>query len=180
LAQKWRLLSLLAAPMMPPSKRSLRSRLPRTSLNEALLLNPSGAIKKTVFYFPGCGSERLYANIAEAALYTLLTTGVRVVLPPAHLCCGFPARANAKTRMHSDVTLRDTIILNQIREMLGYITFDGLIVSCGTCAKSLRELGAETIFACSIADIAWFILEHAPDRFTRNTKRRFLYHAPLP
>lgn len=174
----WRLVQMLQSPMMPPSKRSLRAMLPQTSLNEALLLNPPEPANTTVFYFPGCGSERLYGTIAEATIYDLLKTGTRVVLPPAHLCCGFPARANAKTRMHSDVTLRDTIILSQIREMFGYINFDAVIVSCGTCRESLRELGTETIFNCGLADIAFFVLEHAPERFTSTTRQRFFYHAP--
>lgn len=177
-AKKWRLVGMLRSPMMVPTKHTLRAVLPKTSLNEALLLNPPDTAQKTVFYFPGCGSERLYADIAEASVYTLLKTGVRVVLPPAHLCCGFPARANAKTRMHSDVTLRDTIILSQIREMLGYIAFDGLIVSCGTCREALRELGAETIFGCELADISYFVLEHAPQRFAKDKQQSFLYHAP--
>jgi Fe-S oxidoreductase len=129
-------------------------------------------------HFPGCGSERLYAEIAEAAIYSLLKTGVRVVLPPPHLCCGFPAKANAKSTMHGDVTLRDTIILSQIREMLGYISFDGLIVSCGTCREALHELGAEEILGCSLADVSSFVLEQAPERFTQDKERQFLYHAP--
>ncbi len=177
-SKKWRLTGMLKSPMMLPSPQTLRDVLPACSLNEALLLNPIGPVKKTVFYFPGCGSERLYADIAMASIYALLKTGVRVILPPPHLCCGFPARANAKSRMHSDVTLRDTIIFSQIREMLGYIHFDGLIVSCGTCREALHELGAEEIFGCGLADIGFFVLEHAPDLFTRNTEQQFLYHAP--
>jgi len=177
-AKKWRGLSLLKSPMMRPSKRTLREVLPKCSLNEALLLHPQGEPRKTVFYFPGCGSERLYGNIAMASIYILLKTGVRVVLPPPHLCCGFPARANAKIKMHSDVTLRDTIILSQIREMLGYISFDGLIVSCGTCREALHELGAETIFGCGLADISYFVLENAPEAFVQDKERSFLYHAP--
>lgn len=176
--KKWRVVRLLKAPMMPPSEQPLRALLPKTSLNEAVLLNPGETIKKTVFYFPGCGSERLYADIAEASIYCLLKTGVRVVLPPPHLCCGFPARANAKTRMHDDVTLRDTIILSQIREMLGYLTFDGLVVSCGTCREALRELSAEAIFTCDLVDIASFVLEQAPERFNQDKERILFYHAP--
>jgi Fe-S oxidoreductase len=177
-AKKWRLLRLLNSPMMRPSKRTLRAVLPPCSLNEALLLHPPGETKKTVFYFPGCGSERLYGDIALASIYSLLKTGVRVVLPPPHLCCGFPAQANAKTKMHSDVTLRDTIILSQIREMLGYINFDSVIISCGTCREALHELGAETIFGSGLADISYFVLEHTPEAFTQDTKRSYLYHAP--
>jgi Fe-S oxidoreductase len=81
-------------------------------------------------------------------------------------------------KMHSDVTLRDTIILSQIRDMLGYISFDALIISCGTCRESLHELAAEEIFGCELADIGHFVLELAPDRFTQDKERRFLYHAP--
>ena len=55
--KKWRLVSMLKSPMMPPSKQSLRDALPSCSLNEALLLNPQQPCVKTVFYFPGCGSE---------------------------------------------------------------------------------------------------------------------------
>ncbi len=176
--KKWRLLNMLRSPMMPPSKNGLRTDLPSSSLNEALLINPPGAIKKTVFYFPGCGSERLYADIAEASIYNLLKTGTRVVLPPANLCCGFPAKANAKGKMHSDVTLRDTIILSQIREMLGYIDFDGLVISCGTCRESLHELGAEDIFGCELVDIGYFVMEQAPEQFPQDKARQFLYHAP--
>ncbi|WP_310601393.1 DUF3683 domain-containing protein [Desulfobulbus sp.] len=177
-SRPWRLVSLLKAPMMPPSKKTLRGILPATSLNQALLLTPKGEIRKTVFYFPGCGSERLYGIIAEAAIYSLLATGVRVVLPPAYLCCGFPARANAKARMHSDVTLRDTIVLSQIREMLGYISFDGVIVSCGTCREALRELGAEAIFGSGLVDVAYFVLELEPERFPATGTAPILYHAP--
>ncbi|MCL2790745.1 MAG: DUF3683 domain-containing protein [Desulfobulbus sp.] len=177
-ARPWRLIGLLKAPMMPPSKKTLRAVLPTTTLNQALLLTPREPARKTVFYFPGCGSERLYGIIAEAAIYSLLATGVRVVLPPAHLCCGFPAKANAKARMHDDVTLRDTIVLSQIRDMLGYINFDGVVVSCGTCREALRELGAEAIFDSALVDIALFVLEQAPERFPAAGAPAVLYHAP--
>ena len=175
---KWRPLQMLRSPMMAPSKQSLRSVLPPCSLNEAFLLHPAEKKGKTVFYFPGCGSERLYADIAMASIYILLKTGVQVVLPPSHLCCGFPAKANAKEKMRSDITLRDTIVLSQIREMLGYITFDALVLSCGTCREALHELGVEEIFACGLADISSFVLEHAPDRFSQARERRLFYHAP--
>ncbi|MCL2459377.1 MAG: DUF3683 domain-containing protein [Desulfobulbus sp.] len=174
----WRLVSLFKTPMLPPSKKTLRDILPTTSLNQALLLSPKGAVRKTVFYFPGCGSERLHGTIAEAAIYSLLATGVRVVLPPANLCCGFPARANAKARMHSDVTLRDTIVFSQIREMLGYISFDGVLVSCGTCLEALRELGTEAIFGSNLVDVAYYVLELASERFPISGAPPVLYHAP--
>ncbi len=181
--QKWRPLAMLASPMPQPSAKVLRESLPQTSLNDALFFNPavhSGADKaaaKTVFYFPGCGSERLYSDIAIASLYILIKSGVRVVLPPANLCCGFPARANAKMKMHSDVTLRDTIILSQIRDMLGHLVFDAVVVSCGTCREALHELGVEDIFSCELQDASWFVLEGA-ELPTERLQGRLSYHTP--
>lgn len=171
-------LQMLASPMPIPSAKVLRDWLPGTSLNEALLFNPQGPAQKTVFYFPGCGSERLYSDVSLAALYILLKAGIRVVLPPANLCCGFPAKANAKTHMHSDVTLRDTIILSQIKDMLGYIVFDAVTVSCGTCREALHEVGVEEIFACELCDISALVMETAPNLCSKKEKTRLFYHAP--
>lgn len=170
---------MLASPMPQPSVKVLRQYLPQTSLNEALLFNPDdfSASGKAVFYFPGCGSERLYSDVAMAALYILIKSGVRVVLPPANLCCGFPARANAKMEMHGDVTLRDTIILSQIRDMLGHLVFDAVVVSCGTCREALHELGVEDIFACKLMDASYFTLEQASLQ-TERLDERLSYHTP--
>ena len=63
------------------------------------MIPPEGEMLKTVFYFPGCGSERLYADIGMAAIYLLGKNNIRVILPPPFLCCGFPAKANAKKKM---------------------------------------------------------------------------------
>ncbi len=182
--------SMLKSPMMEPSNQVLRDILPACSTNEALLLHPWEDSEKTVFYFPGCGSERLYGDIAMAAVYVLLKNNIRVVLPPSFLCCGFPAKVNAKTTMHSEVTLRDTIILSQIREMLGYIDFDAFLISCGTCREALHELGLEDIFDCAITDISRYVLENEQARETleanedntgenkHKNKNKILYHAP--
>ena len=178
--KNWRPLAMLAAPMPLPAAHVLRHYLPQTTLNEALLFNPiktGEAPRKTVFYFPGCGSERLYSEVAVATLYILVKNGVRVVLPPASLCCGFPARANAKVEMHGDITLRDTIILSQIRDMLGHVHFDAVVVSCGTCREALHELGVEDIFSCGLLDASWFVLENTGIP-TKRLPGRVSYHTP--
>ncbi|VAW75933.1 FAD/FMN-containing dehydrogenases, partial [hydrothermal vent metagenome] len=43
-----------------------------------------------VFYFPGCGSERLFSEVGLATLAMLYETGAQTVLPPGYLCCGYP------------------------------------------------------------------------------------------
>jgi Fe-S oxidoreductase len=142
-----------------------------------LVLEPEGEVRSTVFYFPGCGSERLFSRVSMAALYVLLEVGARVVLAPPYLCCGFPAHANARTGLHDRTVLRDTILFSQIREMFSYLSFAACAVTCGTCREALEGMEAGKIFGCGITDVARFALEQglavqAPG------KGRTLYHAP--
>jgi Fe-S oxidoreductase len=142
------------------------------------MILPESEVKKTVFYFPGCGSERLYADIAMASIYLLAKNNIRVILPPPFLCCGFPAKANAKKKMAGVISLRDTIILTQIREMLGHLVFDALLVSCGTCREALKEMGCDEIFGCGIDDVSRFVLQNANGKFGARRPEAILYHTP--
>jgi Fe-S oxidoreductase len=176
--QEWRPLNMLKSPMAAASRTTLSAMLPQCSEREALMIRPEGDIKKTVFYFPGCGSERLYADIGMAAIYLLLKNNIRVVLPPPSLCCGFPAKVNAKKKMAGQITLRDTIILSQIREMLGHMVFDAFLISCGTCREALQEMGCAEIFTCDIEDISQFVLENSTRDYGTKNSQPILYHTP--
>ncbi len=176
--KEWRSLNMLKSPMMPASPKTLASMLPQCSEHEALMIRPEGEIKKTIFYFPGCGSERLYADIGMAAIYLLLKNNIRVVLPPPFLCCGFPAKVNAKKKMAGQISLRDTIILSQIREMLGHLEFDAFLISCGTCREALHEMGCAEIFDCRIKDVSQFVLENSHHDFGAKRSAQMLYHTP--
>ncbi len=176
--KRWRFLNMFKSPMMPVSKTSLGARLPYFSEREALMINPEGQVKKTVFYFPGCGSERMYADVATAAIYLLVKNNIRVIIPPLSQCCGFPARVNAKKRMAAIMNLRDTIILTQIREMLGHMVFDAFVVSCGTCREALHDMGVSEIFDCAMADVSQFVMENANGQFGARRPEMILYHAP--
>ena len=48
---------------------------------------------EAVFYFPGCGSERLFSQVGLATQAMLWHAGVQTVLPPGYLCCGYPQTA---------------------------------------------------------------------------------------
>ncbi|MFH0781877.1 MAG: DUF3683 domain-containing protein [Pseudomonadota bacterium] len=176
--KKWRFLNMFKSPMMPASKTSLGARLPYFSERDALMISPEGPVQKTVFYFPGCGSERLYADIATAAIYLLIKNNVRVIIPPLSQCCGFPAKVNAKKRMAAIIGLRDTIILTQIRDMLGHLVFDAFLISCGTCREALHEMGVSEIFGCAMTDISQFVMENANGRFVNRRPEAILYHTP--
>lgn len=176
---EWRPLNMLKSPMTKSAPQELSTMLPQCSENEALIVMPEGGeVKSTVFYFPGCGSERLFSDIAMASIYLLAKNNVRVVLPPPYLCCGFPAKVNAKKKMAGEISLRDTIILSQIREMLGHFVFDSFLISCGTCRESLHEIGCEEIFECEMDDISHYVLENTDWQYSSKKNVTALYHAP--
>ena len=100
------------------------------------------------------------------------------MLPPQSLCCGFPLKVNAKKKAAEEIALRNSIILTQIREMLGHIEFAAIIVSCGTCREALHEIASEEIFECSLRDISDFILDDCPWQSENKLPETILYHTP--
>jgi FAD/FMN-containing dehydrogenase/Fe-S oxidoreductase len=174
LAATWPL-SLMRSPVAAPAEQPLYKALPDFHQSQALIIEPEKPAERTVFYFPGCGSERLHSDVGKAAIYLLVATGARVVLPPPLLCCGFPSGANAKTRMHDRKVLSDTIVFSQIRSMLSHLSFDALAVSCGTCREALHAMGAHEIFACPLVDVGEFALTHGA---SPPVEERLLYHRP--
>ncbi len=170
-----RTFQLLQTPVSNTGIHTLRSFLPATHKNQAILFEPKGQAKSTVFYFPGCGSERMFSKISMASLFLLLSNNHRVILPPSYLCCGYPLKVNAQKKEFDRIFLENIIILTQIRDMFHDLKFDACIVSCGTCMESLNELGAPSVFDCDIKDISGYILENHPDISSDNA---YLYHAP--
>ncbi len=181
-------LQLLRSPLSPVPAETLRDALPRCEPDQALVLEPAGEATRSVFYFPGCGSERLQSTISMAALHVLLETGARVVLPPPFLCCGYPAHFNAFAEQRSRTVLRDTIIFSQIRDMFSYLAIDACVVTCGTCREALTEMEADRLFGGRIVDVARYAMERGL-RFTPSIpgqsdptapgeREAFLYHAP--
>ncbi len=170
-------LRLLRSSMAPIPSRTLRDVLPACEADQALVFEPDrngSDERKTVFYFPGCGSERLYSDISMATIHLLLKLGTRVVLPPPFLCCGFPAHVNAKTSLHSRTVLRDTILFSQMRAMFAYLDFDGCVVSCGTCREGLAQMDTTELFG-RVVDVADYVLERG---LRVEGNGNFLYHAP--
>lgn len=168
-------LKLLRSAVPPISAQSLRDVLPDCDPDQVLVFEPRDEASRTVFYFPGCGSERLYAQISMAAIHVLLELGTRVILPPPFLCCGFPAHANAKNDLHSRMVLRDTILFSQIRQMFAHLEFDACIVTCGTCMDGLQGMEAEKLFGGRVVDVAAYAARHGLRLDSGDTH---LYHAP--
>ncbi|MEX1299039.1 MAG: DUF3683 domain-containing protein [Desulfotignum sp.] len=171
-----RTMQLVRSKMPWPDVTTLRSAVPMTLKNQAMILEPRKPAVSTVFYFPGCGSERIYSRVSRAALFILLSGNHRVILPPPFLCCGYPFLVNAMTRKHEELVLKNIIVLTQIREMFNDLTFDAVVVSCGTCMESLARLDAAQIFGSLVQDVSEYVLEKSPQPLSHGSL--CFYHAP--
>ncbi|WP_320042883.1 DUF3683 domain-containing protein [uncultured Desulfobacter sp.] len=168
-------LQMLNTSVSQPGLTTLRAHLPSADRNQAILIDPPGKITSTVFYFPGCGSERMFSNISKATIFLLLSQGHQVVLPPPYMCCGYPLKVNARIKEAQKVSLENTIIMTQIRDMFYDLDFSGCIVSCGTCMDSLSDLGITELFDAKLFDISGYLFEHG---LTTEEPHACLYHAP--
>lgn len=168
-------LKILRSSVPPVSAKTLRDVLPPCEPGQVLVFEPTETATSTVFYFPGCGSERLNSAISMASIHVLLKSGARVILPPPFLCCGFPAHVNAQSDQYTGIVLRNTVMFTQIRDMFSYLNFDACVISCGTCREGLEYMEAEKLFGNRIMDVAKFAFEKG---VRVEGGENYLYHAP--
>ena len=133
---------------------------------------------EAVFYFPGCGSERLFSQVGLATQAMLFDLGVQTVLPPGYLCCGYPQTASGDDDRGRQITTDNRVLFHRVANTLNYLDIKTVIVSCGTCMDQLQQYQFDKIFpGCSLLDIHEYLLE-------RNVKleatpgTRYMYHDP--
>jgi len=168
-------LRMMRSSVPPVPADTLRDVLPACEADQVLVFEPEQETDHTVFYFPGCGSERLNSTISMAAIHLLLETGVRVILPPPFLCCGFPSHVNAQNDLNARLVLRNTMMFSQIREMFSYLEFDACVISCGTCLEGLESMETNKLFGGRIMDVMSYAIEQG---LRLEGDESCLYHAP--
>ena len=133
---------------------------------------------EAVFYFPGCGSERLFSQVGMATIAMLYDCGVQTVLPPGYLCCGYPQHSAGDEDKARSITTENRVLFHRIANTLNYLDIKTVIVSCGTCMDQLLAYEFGKIFPdCRLLDIHEFLLEK--DVKLENTKGiRYMYHDP--
>jgi FAD/FMN-containing dehydrogenase/Fe-S oxidoreductase len=115
---------------------------------------------EAVFYFPGCGSERLFSQVGLATQAMLWHTGVQVVLPPGYLCCGYPQRGSGDFARAQKIITDNRVLLHRVANTLNYLDIRTVVVSCGTCLDQLQGYDFPAIFpGCRILDIHEFLVE---------------------
>jgi FAD/FMN-containing dehydrogenase/Fe-S oxidoreductase len=145
-----------------------------------IIRNPAVTTADTeaVFYFPGCGSERLYSQIGLATQAMLWHVGVQTVLPPGYLCCGYPQRGAGETAKADKIITDNRVLFHRVANTLNYLDIRTVVVSCGTCFDQLSGYEFEKIFpGCRLIDIHEYLLEKGV-RIEGVTGQRYVYHDP--
>ncbi|OGB29508.1 MAG: FAD-linked oxidase [Burkholderiales bacterium RIFCSPLOWO2_02_FULL_66_35] len=127
-----------------------------------IIRNPVGTTAETeaVFYFPGCGSERLFSQVGLATQAMLWHAGVQTVLPPGYLCCGYPQRGSGQFDKAEKIITDNRVLFHRVANTLNYLDIKTVVVSCGTCYDQLQGYEFEKIFpGCRIIDIHEYLLE---------------------
>jgi Fe-S oxidoreductase len=127
-----------------------------------IIRNPKTTTADTeaVFYFPGCGSERLFSQVGLATQAMLWHAGVQTVLPPGYLCCGYPQRGSGQADKAEKIITDNRVLFHRVANTLNYLDIKTVVVSCGTCYDQLQGYKFEEIFPdCRIIDIHEYLLE---------------------
>ncbi|MCD9120344.1 FAD/FMN-binding oxidoreductase [Cupriavidus sp. UGS-1] len=133
---------------------------------------------EAVFYFPGCGSERLFSQVGLATQAMLWHVGVQTVLPPGYLCCGYPQRGTGQFDKAEKIVTDNRVLFHRVANTLNYLDIKTVVVSCGTCYDQLAGYEFEKIFpGCRIIDIHEYLLEKGV-KLEGVTGARYMYHDP--
>ena len=144
-----------------------------------IIRNPQATTAETeaVFYFPGCGSERLFSQVGLATQAMLWHAGVQTVLPPGYLCCGYPQRGSGDFDKAEKIITDNRVLFHRVANTLNYLDIKTVVVSCGTCYDQLQGYEFDKIFpGCRIIDIHEYLLEK--DIKLTGAQGAFLYHEP--
>jgi len=131
-----------------------------------------------VFYFPGCGSERLFSQVGLATQAMLYEVGAITVLPPGYLCCGYPQTSTGNHDKGQEITSENRVQFHRIANTLNYLDIKTVIVSCGTCMDQLQKYEFEKIFpGCRLLDIHEYLMEKGVT-LEGVSGQRYMYHDP--
>ncbi len=169
-------------------KKPLPSNLPNQPMRSLLGLDDQTIVpiirnaakenQEAVFYFPGCGSERLFSQVGLATLAMLYELGTETVLAPGYLCCGYPQHANGDTEKGKQISTANQVLFHRVANTLNYMDIKTVIVSCGTCMDQLLKYQFEHIFpGCRLLDIHEYLMEKGL-KLENVSGDKYLYHDP--
>ena len=139
-------------------------------------------LKDAVLYFPGCGGSLLSRSIGLSALGLLLRTGVAVILPETHLCCGYPLLSAGADGQFAANMERNRKLL---RETVAGATGRGfrvthVVTACGSCREGIERLEPSTLLEGAGELVHLDVMQFVQERMDANPglfDGKVLYHA---
>ncbi len=159
------------------------------NLERGCIFNPEGVDKGTVLYFPGCGGSLFFRSIGLAGLMLCLRAGWRVILPPQHMCCGYPLLAAG---MQEAFALNQDANIRRLQAICAQSAAQGhpvshVLTACGSCRDGLERHFLPTVIAgANAASVPDGV--KAPEKVQQLDMVQFLLneltplagHSPLP
>ena len=145
-----------------------------------VIRNPKQAAENSeaVFYFPGCGSERLFSQVGLATQAMLWHAGATTVLPPGYLCCGYPQTSSGFDAKGQAITTANRVLFHRVANTLNYLDIKTVVVSCGTCMDQLLKYEFDKIFpGCRLVDIHEWLYEKGI-KLDGVKGVQYMYHEP--
>jgi glycolate oxidase iron-sulfur subunit len=93
----------------------------------------AGSSGITVAFFVGCLIDKIFPNVAQAALAVLDYHGVGVFLPEGQGCCGIPALSSG------DLETFQRLLRHSLDQFAGGEA-DYLVTACATCTATIKEI----------------------------------------
>jgi len=145
-----------------------------------IIRNPkvNEAEAEAVFFFPGCGIERLYTQVGFAVIAVLYELGIQVVLPPTYTCCGAPQAAHGDLEISAKIAAENRVAFHRVANTLNYLDIKNVVAACGTCIDQLTGYELTQIFTGSrLIDIHEYLFEKNIKLKGKNNTR-YIYHDP--
>ncbi len=98
--------------------------------------------KPAVIYFPGCGAGLFYDRIGMASIFLLLKAGHSVIVPPQHLCCGYPLLTSGMEKLYrrNRDNIKKSLVTLIEDARSANIEAKYIVTACGTCMDSLHRM----------------------------------------
>ncbi len=94
---------------------------------------PAGSSGIKVAFYTGCLIDKIYPNVAQAALDVFSPHGIGVFIPEGQGCCGIPAVSSG------DAGSFERLLRYNI-EKYSSAGFDYLVTACATCTSTIKKI----------------------------------------
>ncbi|MDR0881356.1 MAG: (Fe-S)-binding protein [Candidatus Adiutrix sp.] len=97
------------------------------------LAEKAGPGRPVAALFPGCVSDKIFPQLAQATVKILRKHQTGIFLPAGQNCCGIPALASGDRKTFDQLVRQNLAIFKTG-------TFDYLVTPCATCAATIKEI----------------------------------------